>query len=129
MIGWLVLVAAQAASSPAPSTRVSWCRGVAIETRNGRANFIGMTAEGDDDSLRRFRAAADARHFAAAGPSVGLMGRVRVSVSFETHREGPGTTNPDEALDFLRRAETGEFGPLQVRPLIMSIDTLPADRC
>ncbi len=130
MIVWLILAAAQAASPPAAPARESWCRGVAIETRDGgRANFIGITAEGNDESLRRFRAAADARRFHAVGPSVGLMGRVRVSVTFETHRNRPGSTNPEEALDFLRRAETGEYGQLRIRRSIMSIDTLPADLC
>lgn len=125
MIGWWIL-----AASLQPAAQMEGCRGVAITTPSGAANFIGLTAEGSDEALHRIRAEAEALHFNVAGPSVGIRGRVRVVVSFQTVRNHPEeSTNGREAQLFLERAQRGEFGELLIRPLIMSMDTLPRDRC
>ena len=121
---------ALAASTQSPAT-VPWCRGVAIDTEDGRANFLWIIAEGADEDLRRLLTAAQAmRLFRATGPRPGARGRMQVVVQFQTmHGRPQETTNPADALAFLQRAQQGEFGQLTIRPMIMGIETLPADRC
>ena len=123
------LLALTAASVQAPT--VPWCRGVAIDTPDGRANFVWFTAEGSDRDLERVKTAAQAmRLFHVIGPSADYQGRMRVVVYFQTMRNRPQeTTNPADAVAFLQRAQQGEFGNLTIQPLIMGMDTLPADIC
>jgi hypothetical protein len=120
---------ALAVSTGQPAT-VPWCRGVAIETEEGRANFVWLIAEGADEYLRRFQTVAQAmRLFHVTGPRPGARGGMQVVVQFQTMRGRPQeTTNPADALAFLERAQQGEFGQLTIRPMIMSMETLPADR-
>ena len=121
---------ALAVLAPPPAT-VPWCRGVAIDTEEGRANFVWIIAEGADEDLRRLLTAAQAmRLFHATGPRAGVLGRMEVVVQFQTmHGRPQETTDPADALAFLQRAQEGEFGQLTIRPMIMGIETLPADRC
>jgi hypothetical protein len=118
-------------TAPAPAGAVPWCRGVAIDTQEGRANFVWLTAEGSEQDLQRLKSAAETmRLFHVIGPHTGARGGTEVAVYFQTmHGRPEETTNPADALAFLERAERGEFGNLTIRPLIMDIGTLPADRC
>ncbi len=121
---------ALAVSTQRPAT-APWCRGVAIDTPEGRANFVWIIAEGSDQDLQRIATAARSmRLFNVIGPRSNYRGQTQLVVYFQTlHGQPAQTTNPADALAFLQRAQQGEFGPLTVRPMIMGIDTLPADRC
>jgi hypothetical protein len=127
MIGWLLLAAAAMTNPPAPGV----CAGIAVNTPSGRANFIWITGIGDDAALARFRsAAATIRNVEVQGPRAGPDGRNEVTVVFQTVKNRPQeTTDPADAAALLRRARAGEFGQLDVQPMVMPMDTLPADLC
>ena len=127
MIEWLLL-AAGTIVEPASS---SVCAGVAVDTPSGRANFIWIAGFGDEAALARFRSAAAAiRNVEVQGPRTVHDGRNEVVVLFQTVKDRPqDTTDPADAANLLRRARAGEFGSLQIEPMVMGMDTLPADRC
>ena len=139
MIASLLFAVTLAQTAPAsPSADGGWCAGVAIRTPSGPANFLWLIATGNAEALRRFKAAAEAIPYVDAGEPrpaefdrpTAPAGSEEVIITFRTMPHRPQeSTNPADAVTLLQRAQRGDFGTLIVRPWIMGIETLPADRC
>ena len=114
---WLAAVSLAANAPTQPN-----CMGVAVETSTGMANLVSLHIEGPSASIDKIKAVS-----APLGVDFFKEEKAaeigKIDLVFSTR------TKSADAMTLYERLAKDEFGKVAITPWIMSIDTLPVDKC